>query len=216
MRIPPGRSGRIWLTHRLELARRGAELLDQKRHVLLAELVTLDSLVVATRREWEDSAKEARRWLGRAALTGGERQLRLALERIDRPAELDLTWRSSMGVVYPNQVAARLPELPDIASLGGSSALALAAVAHHRAVHAALRNAAAEAGYRRISRELSATVRRLRAIERRWIPRYEEALAERQLALDEAEREDVVRTRWAVSRPSVGEIVVAGSGRGQV
>ena len=37
LRIPPGRAGRIWLVRRLEIARRGAELLDRKRQALLRE-----------------------------------------------------------------------------------------------------------------------------------------------------------------------------------
>ena len=37
VRHPPGRAGRPWLAHRLEVARRGAELLEEKQRALLRE-----------------------------------------------------------------------------------------------------------------------------------------------------------------------------------
>ena len=49
-------------------------------------------------------------------------------------------------------------------------------------------------------RSLRATTQRLRAIEHRWIPEHERALAALELALDEADREDTIRVRWVVRR----------------
>jgi vacuolar-type H+-ATPase subunit D/Vma8 len=48
--------------------------------------------------------------------------------------------------------------------------------------------------------ELAETTRRERAIERRWIPEHEAALHRLELALDEREREEVARARWAAGR----------------
>ena len=36
--VPPGRAGRLWLTRRLQVARRGADLLNRKLQILQAEL----------------------------------------------------------------------------------------------------------------------------------------------------------------------------------
>ena len=36
-RVPPGRAGRLWLQHRLAVAQRGADLLDQKLRILRSE-----------------------------------------------------------------------------------------------------------------------------------------------------------------------------------
>jgi vacuolar-type H+-ATPase subunit D/Vma8 len=49
-----------------------------------------------------------------------------------------------------------------------------------------------------IGREVALTRRRLRAIERRWIPRLEAALADLEAALEQQEREDRVRLRRAM------------------
>ena len=49
-----------------------------------------------------------------------------------------------------------------------------------------------------IEAELAATARRQRAIERRWIPEHETELRRIALTLDEREREDIARVKWAV------------------
>ena len=86
----------------------------------------------------------------------------------------------------------------DLVALGGGSVVALAARAHAHAVAAAAEFAAARAAHEAIAAELAATARRQRAIERRWIPEHEAALRRIELALDEREREDVARVKWAL------------------
>jgi vacuolar-type H+-ATPase subunit D/Vma8 len=44
--------------------------------------------------------------------------------------------------------------------------------------------------------------RRLRAIEQRWIPEHEQALARLELTLDELEHEESGRVRWFQERES--------------
>jgi vacuolar-type H+-ATPase subunit D/Vma8 len=65
------------------------------------------------------------------------------------------------------------------------------------ALDAAARYAAARTAHEAIGAELVATTRRQRAIERRWIPEHEAELHRIGLALEEREREDIARARWA-------------------
>jgi hypothetical protein len=76
-------------------------------------------------------------------------------------------------------------------------AAVLAVVAHRAALEAALEVAAARTAHARLSLELAATVRRLRAIESRWLPMHEQALTALEQALDENDRADGTRIRWA-------------------
>jgi vacuolar-type H+-ATPase subunit D/Vma8 len=94
----------------------------------------------------------------------------------------------------------RFAPAPDFVALGGGSSVALAAGAHVEAVRVAAECAAARAALDAIAAELTATTRRQRAIERRWIPEHEAALHRLELALDEREREDIARVRWALDR----------------
>ena len=52
--MPPGRAGRLWLTRRLAVARRGADLLDRKLRILLSETARLRDAAARTATEWAD------------------------------------------------------------------------------------------------------------------------------------------------------------------
>jgi V/A-type H+-transporting ATPase subunit D len=192
---------------RLALARRAAEVIDQKRAVLAEEVTRAAQRAQEAQQEWQRAAAEAERWLGRAVLPGGARGLDLALAFGAGEAQALVSWRSTMGVEAPADAELRLGDPPDLVALGAGSALVLAARAHAVALEAALRFAAAEGARRRLQDELASTVRRLRALERRWIPRHEAALQRLELSLDEMEREEAARLRWlarqAAERPAL-------------
>ena len=204
LRAPPGRAGRPWLVHRLAVARRGADVLDDKRRALLQERVRLATAVAEARDAWEHTVREAEVWLQRALLISGQRSFELARFYVPEAAEVRLTWRRSLGVAYPLEVEVRLPATPDVVAPGGSSALSAAASAYGRALEAGARFGAAQCAFDRVDAELAATTLRLRALERRWIPAHERALAALELELDETERADAVRARWFAEFQSGG------------
>jgi vacuolar-type H+-ATPase subunit D/Vma8 len=184
------------LARRLAVARRGAEVLDEKRRGLLRERARLAASVDEARESWAQAAADAEAWYRRALLISGRRAFELARFYVPGRAEVELEWRRSLGVTYPSSGEVSLPPTPDLVAPGGSSALARAASAYGRAVAAGAHAAALTSALRRVEGELEATVRRQRALERRWIPAHEDALSELALALDETEREDAVRARW--------------------
>jgi H(+)-transporting ATP synthase subunit D len=190
------------LRRRLSIARRGQDALEQKRRALVRQLEHVDALLGDARREWEEAARAAETWWQRAGVLVGERQLELARASVAGPADVTLAWRNALGVVYPTVASVTLPSAGLFVSCG-SAALPYAAQAHGRALEAAAHLAATELTHERTARELGATTRRLRALERRWIPEHERALGELALALDETEREDAARVRWVAQRRSV-------------
>lgn len=197
LRIPPGRAGRLWLTARIETARRASELLEQKRHVLLGAERAAAERATAAADVWAARADEAARWLERAAVQDGERPLRIARAHVGAAADVRLAWRTAMGVSVPDTASIELPPAVDPSVVPGGSAVVLALAAHRDALEAALEAAASRAAHDRLATELSATVRRLRAIESRWLPQHVQALAELEQALDENDRVEGVRVRWA-------------------
>lgn len=203
LRVPPGRAGRIWLLRRLAVARRGQEVLEQKRRALLREAERLRAARDEARQEWESAARRAETWWHRAALLAGQRPLELARDLVQGEAEIELRWRNSLGVLSPGEAEVTLP--PPSGSARGSSALAFAAATHRQALEAAARLGAAERAYEATLTEVSATSRRLRAIERRWLPEHEQALARLELELDEVDREDAARVRWVLRQREQAE-----------
>ncbi len=198
VRVAPSRAGRLWLVRRLEIARRGVDVLDQKRQTLLREQQRLAESLVRSSQAWELRALEAADRNDQALALAGERRLRLAARHAAGRCEVSVEWRNALGTLLPVDASVRLGASPDFVALGGGSVVGLAARAHEQAAVAAADYAAARAAHDAIAAELAATTRRQRAIERRWIPDHEEALRKVALALEEREREDVARVRWAL------------------
>ncbi len=191
--VPPGRAGRLWLTRRLQVARRGADLLDRKLRILQAELGRFREAEARTAAEWDRCCADAERWLLRASMLGGERAIRLATD--GQPATVTIPYTVTMGVRRPASPACAIPA----PATWDGPALTRTRRAHAAALEAAVQHAAAAEALRVIEAEALATRYRLRAIEDRWIPRLEQALAEVTLALEEQELADAARLRLAVS-----------------
>jgi len=202
LRVPPGRAGRTWLIARLEVAHRGAELLDRKRQVLLSEQARTRSEAERARREWNEAAANAEIWSSRAGIVDGAGRLELLARHVQDRASLEVSWLNFMGARIPRAEVIDVPEPPAVSALGGSSAAVLLARACCEAARAATRYAIAERAESELSAELGRAARRLRALRERWIPEHERALAALDLALDEAQREQAVRVRWLTRRSS--------------
>jgi V/A-type H+-transporting ATPase subunit D len=192
LRVPPGRAGRIWLVRRLDTACRGADLLDHKLRILQGELARLDAALAQTAARWDECQADARTWLVRAALLGGERAIRLADD--GQAADVRVTYSTTMGIRYAKTATCAIP--PTVT--WDSPVLARARQAHRAALEAAAGHAAATAAVRTVADEVSATRYRLRAVQDRWIPRLEQALAELSFTIEELERADTARLRLAV------------------
>ncbi len=197
-RVPPGRAGRLWLVKRLRAGRLAADLLDRKLQVLHIELERFRLLEERTRERWQKASREADAWIVRAAVLGGQRDVRLSAPQ-DR-ASVAISWASVMGVRYPVEATCRVPEAGTTDRGPGSAALVAATVAYREAVEAAVAHAAADTASRVVEAEIAATRRRLHAITDRWIPRLERALRVLTHDLDETERAETFRLRWAASR----------------
>lgn len=194
--VPPGRAGRNWVRRRLATAERGREQIDRKLRILLPEQQRLRIQASRQRADWVSACAEASTWLVRAALLGGQDGLRSA--RTLQPAGVQLQWTTSMGLSYPS--GAEVTQPPSNGTLpSGNAAITPAANAYRVALLAGVRTAAAEEAVRRLDAEIAVTRRRLRALDKRWLPRLRDELVRLDLALEQAEQEDTLRLRRAAS-----------------
>ena len=202
-RIPPGRAGRMWLRRRLATAQRGRDQLDRKLHVLIPELQRRHLQADQWQRQWAQACQDADTWLLRATLLGGQDALRNAAPR--QPTQIEITWTTAMGVSYPADArfasdTTRPSTQPNaLPPLTGNAAIAPATAAFQKALLAAIRAAAADEAVRRVETEIAVTRRRLRALDKRWLPSLHEALTHLEMSLEQAEQEDGMRLRRAVA-----------------
>lgn len=199
-RMPPGRAGRLWLRRRLAVARRSRELLDRKRQLLRRELERTNEQREGSARAWRQASAEAGRWALRAALGTGLARMELLGAPLAGVAKVDVGWRDTMGVRFPQGVRCTLPELRPADAAAASAAVAPAAAALRGALEAAARYAVDGRAADLIEAELARTEHQLRAIERRRLPELEETLRLLEIRLDELEREERVVARWAQHR----------------
>ena len=148
LRLPPGRAGRLWLLRRLEVARRGEGRARAEAPCAAPPCRAARRALEEARHEWETEAAEAETWWQRAAVLAGERPLELARASLSGRAEVTLTWRNTLGVVYPDSAEVAVPQ-GELFPAGGSVALAYAAQAHGRALEAAARVGAVWTAHRR-------------------------------------------------------------------
>ena len=200
LHVPPGRAGQLWLVHRRQVARRAVDLLDQKLRVLRSERVRRSLVEERTRAAWEAAVRDADIWQRRLAQLGGQRSLRLGAAR--QPAEVRVRWEQVVGVRYPAFAELRLPEEVEGTGAGGSASGVLLETRRRMAVAAtaAAQQAAALAALRTLEAQETATRRRLRSIRTRYLPFLEATLRDVEVALEEDERSDVLRLRWAATR----------------
>jgi V/A-type H+-transporting ATPase subunit D len=192
--LPPGRAGLAWLARRRLVATRGADLLERKLRILLAEEQDYALLAERTRAEWEQAVRELEALMLRSALLSGERGLRHATD--GTTAEAEVEWRLTMGVRYPAAATCTLPR-PLAVPLADNAALPLARPAAEQAARAAVDHAVASRALTAIRSEIASTRRQLRALEQRWLPRLDAAHAGLLIQLDEQEHEEHIRMRWA-------------------
>jgi V/A-type H+-transporting ATPase subunit D len=195
-----GRAGKLRVERRLLTARHGAELLDRKQRILADELERLHLKAARTEQVWLAAARDAESWLARAAALDGREMIASAAPLT--PADVRVEWGGAMGVTYPEDAQC---EIPVAAPAGASSALTYAATAARAALAAAVRQAAAERAVRLVAADLTATRTRLRAVQKRWVPRLESELDTIRRQLQEQELQENLRLRWAAD-------AVAGSG----
>jgi len=196
-RIPPGRAGRLWLRQRIHSARLAEDLLDRKLTALSVEQQRFRLIEERTHERWRRSWRTADAWAVRSSLLCGQEELRLAA--VGPEAEVTVDWASVMGARFPARAIGTVRPASPHARGPSSAALVGATAAYATALEAAVEHAAATTACAVVDAEIAATRRRLHALANRWRPRLEEASRRLSHELEETERAETFRLRWAVA-----------------
>jgi V/A-type H+-transporting ATPase subunit D len=197
IRVPPGRAGQVWLRRRRATAARGVDILARKQHLLAEERSQRGALADAARVAWIDACEDAERWCSRALRLAHHAQIPMVASQLRSPASVEVEWHNVMAVAIPASARCRMPEVTIPSGSGGSAATDQAVTALSLAVAKALDHAVIQRALANIDAELLQTRRRLRLLERRRLPQLDAALARGAERLEESEREDILRLRWA-------------------
>jgi V/A-type H+-transporting ATPase subunit D len=187
--LAPTKTNLIRVKRDLGFAREGWELLDQKRKILIVELMGLIDRTVAAQEDVEKKLAAAFTALDQAMLRMGRRDLSLLALGMHVHADIKYSERRVMGVSIPKVKVKFDDKSPYVVAME-SSIWADEANTRFREVLKLIGNLAeARISLMRLAREVAKTIRRVNALEKVFIPDYEETLNYIIMALDEMDRE---------------------------
>jgi V/A-type H+-transporting ATPase subunit D len=176
----------------LEVVHGGAEILEEKRNLLLKEILSLLDTVERERSRLDAAVQRSYRALTRALMEGGHEQVAKEASLPVWEGELQVFEKSFIGIPTP-QIAYRLRPVRFPLSLGSESLLLEAARrSFAETVERILSLAGVELRAWRLAQELEKTVVRVNALQKHYVPEYEAAIGKVASALEEAEREFLV------------------------
>jgi V/A-type H+-transporting ATPase subunit D len=200
IQAPPTKSALLTLSRQLAFAREGYELLEQKRQVLLIELMGLLKRARHAEERAGAALREAFAALRDATLDAGSDALDRAALGVATQHTIELTVRRTMGIRLP---AAAIPPAAAAPAFGfgGTTANCDAARLRFAALVPLLAELAQlQTALFRIAHELRRTQRRCNALSKLFIPECESVIASIAATLDERERESFVILRMVRNR----------------
>jgi V/A-type H+-transporting ATPase subunit D len=188
------------LRQELGLARQGHELLDQKRNILVIELLALVDQAVDFDGQVNRGLAEAYRSLEEAIMEGGRLQVLHLSSGVNIESSIELGNRKVMGVRLP-VVSTDFTERAPYFTPADSTFWIDEAIASFKQVLGLVgRLAELKVSIMRLARDVRRTIRKVNALEKIAIPELQETVAMVQERLEENEREMFVLMKMVKSR----------------
>lgn len=199
-KIAPTKTNLLKLKQELKFAKLGHELLDQKRNILVIELLNLVDQAVDVQSKVEDSLAQAFRTFEESVLTSGKLKFVSLAGVVNMHTDIELNQRKVMGVGLP-VVHTEFIEHPPYYSPGRTSFWTDLTVEHFKdALQIMGRLAELKVSIMRLAREVKKTIKKVNALEKIAIPDLEESLAFVENRLEENERDMFVLMKMVKER----------------
>lgn len=200
LNVPPTKSSMLRLKRDLAFAREGYDMLEQKRQILLLELMSTVESARMIQKEVQEKTARAYQALREALIRMGT--LRVSAEATAPQAgpTVEVQSKSLMGIHVPRVSAQHPAPQPSGSLLAGSSAMDEAVAAFRQALEAVDRLAEIENAVFRLSREVRKTQRRVNALEKIFLPAYQQTIGYIISVLEERERDEFVIMRLVKER----------------
>lgn len=189
--LAPTKTNALKIKQTLAFAREGHELMEEKRQILVGEMMSLAERTKEAEEALDRELAEAYRALHQAIVEMGKNSLYQAANAVNLSAEIAVSGRRVMGVHLP-LVEVKTTGHGPYHSLLGTSAWMDAAGERFRSLLVSLgRLAQLRLSVLRLAQEVKKTVRRVNSLEKIAIPDMSETLHYVQEVLDEQDRENL-------------------------
>jgi V/A-type H+-transporting ATPase subunit D len=198
--VAPTKTNLIKLKQELQFAELGYELLDQKRNILIIELLTLIDQAVEFQEKVEKALSEAYRTLESAVLNMGKLKVVSLASAVNIESKITLRERRVMGVALP-VVDTSFEEFPPYFSPQGTSFWIDNSLNDFKqALQVMGRLAELKISIIRLAGEVKKTIRKVNALEKIAIPDLKQMVGYIRSRLEENERDMFVLMKMVKSR----------------
>jgi V/A-type H+-transporting ATPase subunit D len=193
--IPPTRSAALDIARDLSFAEEGHDLLEQKRQILVLELMQYVEAAKREQAEADERLARAHAALREAAARVGSQAMARDAMAVPVTQAVEVSERRVMGISVPQVTTEPVEPAPSFGFAGGTLKADEALAAFSSALEAIARLAETQNAVFRLARELRKTQRRVNALDRIFIPDNRETLDYIQSVLEERERDAFVILR---------------------
>lgn len=193
--IAPTKANLMTAQVALDFSKKGYELLDKKRNVLIREMMSFMDRAKEIQQKMQEIFKEAYEALIMANITIGINEVNEVAESIPQATEFTILTQSVMGVEIP-QIKYEKRELePYYSFYHTNTALDIALKEFHRVKYLLYELAKIEDSVYKLATEIKRTQKRTNALKNIQIPKYEALVKMISEMLEEKEREDFFRLK---------------------
>ena len=184
----------------LAFSRTGYDLLDQKRSILVSELLTLVDQAVDYQNRVENALRDASEALEDAIMHMGRLKVANLAGAVSISSSISLGSRKVMGVELP-KVGTEFSGSGPFFSPEGTSMLAEVAVSRYRdALSLMGQMSELKVSIMRLAREVRKTIRKVNSLEKLIIPDREATVRYLTSRIEEAERESMIQMKTVKNR----------------
>jgi len=199
-KFAPTRGNLVKLTSSVKMAKSGHDLLEQKRQVLMAELVRHIDKAKKLQSEMAGTFKEAYAALQNANMSLGVELVDDLAQAVTEADNIFVRFHSVMGVEIPD-----IDPLPDTIETAYSMRSSNASVddaylKFHKVLMMLIKLAEIETTVIRLAVHIRSTHRRVNALEKFVIPEQQQQMRFIADTLEEGDREDFIRMKMAQKR----------------
>jgi len=190
--LAPTRSNLLKLIEDLKFAQLGHELLDQKRSILVVELLTLVDQAVDYESRVVKSLAEAQLSLSDAIMQMGRLRVGNLGGAVNIDYSINLGSRRVMGVSVPKVETTFVDKSPYFSSEDTSILSELSIERYRTTLQLMGRLAELKVSIMRLAKEVKKTIRKVNALEKIVIPQNKETIAWMRRRIEEQERENFI------------------------
>ncbi|WP_127836676.1 V-type ATP synthase subunit D [Clostridium prolinivorans] len=193
--IAPTKSTLLSAKSSLEFSKKGYELLDKKRNVLIKEMMSYVSKAYKLQKEIFITFSKAYKALENANITTGIINVEDIAMTIEESNDYDILFKSVMGVEVPKVIFKEKEIEPRYGFYRTNAAIDEAMVEFNKVKYLTYELTEVENAVYRLAMEVKKTQKRTNALSNIQIPKFEEIVKFVTEVLEEKEREDFFRLK---------------------